>query len=291
MNYKLYFTMFLGLLTTITSTATFTIITSSAAVADINMAVFPRRPIGKTVKAFKPLATILSKELGEPVKLIVPKNFKAFWKGVKTNKYDLVHYNQYHYLLSRKEQGYKVIVANEERGSKLIAGSISVRKDSGINSINDLKGKTILFGGGKKAMGSYIAPTYILKKAGLVAGKDYTVRFAKNPPSAVIAIFNKAADAAGAGNIILKVKGVTKKVDVTQMKVLAESPSFTHLTWAVNKSMSDAKASKIQKIMTGLKKNAPEVLKSAKVTNFHKSTDADFKEVREIVKYALEEEL
>jgi len=282
MNFKIIYSVALGLITAFVSTV---------AIADINMGVFPRRPIGKTVKAFKPLAEKLEKELGEPVKLIVPKNFKAFWKGVKSNKYDLVHYNQYHYLLSHKNQGYKVIIANEEKKNKLIAGTISVRKDSGIKTIKDLKGKTILFGGGKKAMGSYIAPTYMLKKAGLVAGKDYKVRFAKNPPSAVIATFNKAADAAGAGNIILKVKGVTKKIDVSQMKILVESPAFVHLTWAVKGDMPKAKAKKIQKIMANLKKTDPKVVKSALVTNFHKASDSDYKKVREIVKYALGEDL
>ena len=282
MTIKLLSTLSLGLIT---------ILTSSAAIADLNMGVFPRRPIAKTHKFFKPLAEKLSKELGEPVKLIVAKNFKEFWKGVKTGKYDLVHYNQYHYLLSHKEKGYKVIAVNEEFGSSTLAGSLSVRKDSGINSANDLKGKTILFGGGKKAMGSYIAPTAALQKAGLVAGKDYTVKFSKNPPSAVIGVYNKAAAAAGAGNVILKVKGVTKKIDVSQMKILIESEPFIHLAWAVKADMPASKATKIQEIMTTLKAKDPAILKAAKVTNFIKASDSDFAKVREIVKQVTGESL
>ncbi len=273
------------------ATGFITLLTSSAAVADLNMGVFPRRPIAKTYKFFKPLAEKLSKELGEPVKLIVAKNFKEFWKGAKSGKYDIVHYNQYHYLLNHKEKGYRVIAVNEEFGSKTLAGALSVRKDSGINSINDLKGKTILFGGGKKAMGSYIAPTAVLKKAGLVAGKDYTVIFSKNPPSAVIGVYNKAADAAGTGNVILKVKGVTKKIDVSQMKILVESEPFIHLVWAVKGDMPTDKASKIQTILTTLKTKAPAVLKAARVTNFIKASDGDFAKIREIVKEVTGEDL
>lgn len=258
------------------------------AMAEIVLGVFPRRPVATTHKAFKPLAEHLSQELGEPVKLVVAKNFKSFWAGVKNKQYDLVHYNQYHYLLSHKHQGYRVIAANEEMKNRKIAGSLSVRKDSGINSIADLKGKTILFGGGKKAMGSYIAPTAILKKHGLVAGKDYTVKFAKNPPSAVIGVYNKVAEAAGAGNVILKIKGVKKKINTDEMKVLAESESFTQLPWAVKDTMADSKAKKIQKIMTSLK--GP-VLKSAKVTGFYEVTDADYDKVREITEYAIGEKL
>ena len=259
------------------------------AMAEIVLGVFPRRPAAVSHKAFKPLAEHLSAAIGEPVKLVVPKDFKAFWKGVKNKEFDLVHYNQFHYIKSHKEQGYKVIVSNEEFGKKQIAGALTVRKDSGIKSISDLKGKTILFGGGKKAMGSYIAPTAILKKAGLKEGVDYTVKFAKNPPSAVIGVFNKAADAAGAGNVILKTGGVKKKVDVTQLNVLAESEYFTHLSWAVSESMPDSKAKKIQTAMTTLKdsEKGKAILKSAKVTGFNKVTDGDYNKVREITKYAI----
>lgn len=262
---------------------------SAAAWADVTMGVFPRRPVGVTHKAFKPLAAHLSQVLGEKVTLVVPKDFKAFWAGVKAGRFDLVHYNQYHYLKSHKELGYRVIVANEERGKRTIAGALSVRKDSGIESVADLKGKTILFGGGRMAMGSYIAPTAVLKRAGLVEGRDYTARFAKNPPAAVIAVYNKAADAAGSGNVVLQLGVVKSRIDVGQMKVLAESEPFTHLCWAVAPSVPEAKAKKIQQAMVSLKQTAPAVLKAAKVTDFYAVTDKDFDKVREIVRFALGE--
>ena len=268
-----------------------TLMGSSVALADLKMGVFPRRSVAATHKLFKPLADKLSKELGEPVQLVVAKDFKAFWEGVQRKEYDLVHYNQYHYLLSHKGGGYNVIAVNEEFGTSQIAGALSVRKDSGIGSVAELKGKTVLIGGGKKAMGSYIAVTAILKKAGLEAGKDYTVKFANNPPSAVIGVFNKAADAAGSGDVILQVAGVKSKIDVSQMTILAKSDAFTHLPWAVKGDMPADKAAKIQAVMTGLKASDPEVLKAAAVTNFVAASDADFAKVREIVTYVTGEDL
>ncbi len=264
---------------------------SAPASAEIKMGVFPRRPAAATNKAFKPLAEKLSQELGEPVVLIVPKDFPTFWKGVESKEFDLVHFNQYHYVKSHKELGYKVIAANEEFGNKQVAGALSVRADAGINGIADLKGKTILFGGGKKAMGSYIAPTAILKEAGLEEGKDYQVQFAKNPPSAVIGVFNNAAGAAGSGNVILQVKGVTSKIDVGQMKILAESEPFVHLTWAVKGDMPEDKAAKIQSVMTSLKGSADgdPILKAARVTDFYVVKDEDYAKVREITTLAIGE--
>lgn len=261
---------------------------SYVAVADLKMGVFPRRPVAVTHKAFKPLAEKLSQELGEKVELVVPKDFKTFWAGIENGTFDLVHYNQFHYIKSHKELGFEVIVANEERGSKTIAGALSVRKDSGITSVADLKGKTILFGGGPKAMGSYIAPTAVLKKAGLNEGTDYTAKFAKNPPSAVIGVFHKAADAAGSGNVVLQIGVVKKKIDSSQITILAESEPFTHLCWAVKKGTDAGKASKIQSVMTGLKAGGgADILKAAKVTDFYAVSDADFAKVREITKFAI----
>ena len=269
-----------------------TLLSSAQAVADITLGVFPRRPVAVTHKAFKPLVKHLSEQLGEPVHLVIPKNFKEFWKGVEKKQFDLVHYNQYHYIKSHKDLGYRVIAANEEFGNKLIAGALSVRKDSGIKSVNDLKGKTILFGGGKKAMGSYIAPTAILKTAGLTAGKDYQVKFATNPPSAVIGVYNKAAEASGSGNVILRIKAVTKKINADDVTILAESEPFTHLPWAVKSELPETKAQKIQSIMVNLKntEQGKSVLKSAKVTGFYAVTDADFNKVREITRFAIGEE-
>jgi phosphonate transport system substrate-binding protein len=265
---------------------------SAQAMADIKLGVFPRWPADVTYKAFKPLADRLSKELGEKVELVVPTSFKKFWKGVKNNEFDLVHFNQYHYIKSHKELGYRVIVANEEFGSKQLSGAISVRKDSGIKNVAELRGHVILFGGSRKAMGSFIAPTAILKKAGLREGKDYAVNYAANPPGAVIGVFNGGATAAGSGDVILHLTANTKQINADDMKIIAESEPYTQLPWAVKANMPEAKAEKIQAIMTSLK-NSEEgkaILKAAKVTDFFAVTDADYAKVREITKYAIGED-
>ncbi len=269
--------------------AALTLLTGMEVQADLIMGVFPRRPVAVTVSMFNPLAEVLSEELGEPVKVVVKKDFKAFWEGVVHKEFDLVHFNQYHYLLGKKVSGYKVIAVNEEFGSSRIAGALTVRKDAGIQSISDLKGRKIVFGGGPKAMGSYIAPTAILKEAGL-DGSDYVTEFAKNPPSAVMAVYNNACDAAGSGDVILQIKIVQEKVNTDDLTILAKSKEYVQLPWAVRGDMEPDRAQEIQRILTSLKGRRDDVLKKAKVTNFVIASDDDFKEVKEIVRAALREE-
>ncbi len=260
--------------------------------AELTLGVFPRRSVMETHGLFTPLAARLSQEFGKKIILVIPKDFATFWEDVKAKKYDLVHLNQYHYIKSHKEFGYQVFAINEEQGAKTIRGQLMVRKDSGIRSITDLKSKTILFGGDPKAMVSYIAPTAILKKAGLIEGKDYTAKFAKNPPAALLAVYQQFADAAGIGDAMVPIENSAGKIDSSKLIALAVSEEFVHLAWATKDSLPEADRQKIQAIMTGLHKTPAgrKVLKACKVDNFHAATDADFAKVREITKFVLGED-
>lgn len=261
------------------------------AIAEVTVGIFPRRAAASTLKLYTPLVKALSIEMGEPFKLVVVKDFKRFWEAVVNQEYDLVHYNQYHYIRSHKEQGYRVLVANKEHGSGKIAGMLAVRKDSNINSIEDLRGKSIIFSGGRKAMVAYIAPTAMLKRAGLQEGKDYKVRFTKNSPSALVGVHNRFIHAAGTGNIALEVKAVTQTIDVSKLKVLAEGEKFVHLPWAASKNLSRKKQERIRKFMVDLSNTVEgrKILKAARVDGFYAVRDGDFQRVRKITDYVLGE--
>ncbi len=249
------------------------------------MCVFPRRNATETMQFFLPLANHLAKGLGHEVKLITAKNFKAFWPHVTEKRCDLVHYNQYHYIKSHHHQGYAVIVKNEEFGSSSLAGSITVRKDAGLERIEQLKGKKIVFGGGPGAMMSYIVPTYLLRQGGLQAG-DYQEEYARNPPNSVLAAFYRQADAAGAGDIVLRLPVVKRRIRTEELTHLAVSEPLVHLPWAVKGDMPEATRRKIQQLMVELNDSPAgrQILQSAKLTGLHPADDAEYDSHRKIVK-------
>jgi len=252
--------------------------------------IFPRRNAIKTIQLFKPLEIYLSKKLKRKVILQTSKNFATFWQGVKNKRYDLVHFNQYHYLVSHKKFGYDVILKNIEFGEATITGSIIVRKDSGINTVKDLKGKSIVFGGGPKAMQSYIYARYLLETNGLTTD-DYKVTFAKNPPNAIIATAFKQADAAGSGEKVLRLGVVKKQVDIGELKYLIQGEQLAHLPWAVDSDMPDSLKFKIQSILINLNNTSEgkKILKSAKLDGLERAGDLEYNPHRKIVEYVLKE--
>jgi len=248
------------------------------------LGIFPRRNIKLTYKLFTPMAQYLSQQLGRDVTLETSKSFKVFWDNVKQQRYDIVHFNQYHYIVSKQNYGYEVFAVNKERGKATIAGSLIVRKDSGINKISDLKGKTILFGGGRRAMQSYISATWLLRKGGLKAG-DYIEKFAINPPNTIISTYFKRADASGSGDVVMQIDNVQQRIDISQMKYLARTKPMIHLPWAVNNSLSDELKDKIKNILTTLDKESKgkKILQLAKLNALVPAIDSDFNEHRKIV--------
>ncbi|MET0043788.1 MAG: PhnD/SsuA/transferrin family substrate-binding protein, partial [Candidatus Thiodiazotropha sp. 6PLUC3] len=202
----------------------------------LTVGIFPRRDAAVTAKLFRPFAKYLEKELQRPVKLELSPNFNVFLKRLEERRYDLVHFNQFEYINAHKRLNYDVIAQNEEFGEKTIRGAIYVRRDSGIEHLEQLKGKNILFGGGKRAMMSYIVPTYLLRGAGLKKS-DYKESFASNPPNAVLATFQRQADAGGAGEIVSRLPLVTNKIDIKDLNLIAVSEALPHLPWAVKLEM------------------------------------------------------
>ncbi len=257
----------------------------------LKLGIFPRRRAETTKKMFLPLAQSLSEQLNTPITLETTHDFASFWEKVSNQEYDIVHFNQYHYVKSHANFGYRVIVQNVELGYSKIAGALLVRRDSEIKSLQDLKGKKIVFGGGRGAMQAYITATYLLRQAGLNKG-DYFEQFALNPPKACIATYYRQAAAAGAGNYVLDLPNVKKQIDTKKMKYLAVSKPMAHLPWAVKQSMSDERAQQIKQAMIKLveSKKGKVILQSAHITKFLPVIDRDYNTHREIIKNVLEED-
>ncbi len=254
-----------------------------AAEDPLMMGVFPRRNAVETTRLFTPMADYLGEQLGRKVNLVTTRDFESFWQGVTERRYDIVHYNQYHYI--RSAQNYQVIAHIEEFGKSTIAGVLYVRKDSGITAVAQLRGRTVLFGGGEDAMISYITNRYLMVQAGLKKD-DFKSLFAVNPPNSILALYRRQSDAAGAGDGVLELPLVRKAINTDELIVLAVSAPLLQLPVAVKHTMPAKLRASIQSILVNLKNSeaGKQVLKSAALTGMGKAEDKDYDPHRRIVR-------
>jgi phosphonate transport system substrate-binding protein len=241
----------------------------------LTLGIFPRYKATVTTTMFKPLAEHLGEQLHRRVALVTAKDFDSFWKAVTEQRYDIVHYNAYHYIHSA--QNYVVIAHQQESGRHAVGGALFVRRDAGITSIAQLRGRTIIFGGGRDAMLSYIAPRFLLMQAGLNDG-DFKSEFAVNPPNALLALYHRQADAAGGGDTLIDQPVVRNAINAQELTVLAVTEPLLFLPWAVKRSLPAKLRDSIQNIMIGLGRSeaGKEILTTAEATGMGKAEDKDY---------------
>jgi phosphonate transport system substrate-binding protein len=242
---------------------------------NLAMGVFPRYNATETITMYTPLADYLTERIGRKVTLVTSKDFDAFWRGVEEQRYDIVHYNQFQYI--RSAQTYKVIAHTQEFGKSAVAGAVYVRKDSGITQLSQLRGRTIIFGGGKDAMMSYVAPRFLLMEAGLKES-DFKSEFAVNPPNALLALYHRQADAAGGGDILMDLPIVKNAINPQELRILATTEPLLFLPWAVKRTMAPRLREAIQAALTelGRGERGKHVLKAAKTTSIESAEDKDY---------------
>jgi phosphonate transport system substrate-binding protein len=260
----------------------FTCFSPGTATAEIKFGVLPRLSPQELMTMFGPLAEYLTRETGEKVSLVIPKDFEAYKAAVKAGQVDLGFSNPIIYVQLKKGSALEPLALSEElKAGARFRGIIIARKDSGLDKVQDLKGKKLIFVD-KDSAGGYIFQMLTLSKAGLNVEKDFTMLpFAKKQDNVVMAVFNKTADAGGIREDDLdKLKD---KLDLSQIKIVAYTDYFPNWPVYATSKLDKGAAVKVKAALLKLKKgdaNTDRVLGPAKLAGFESVTDKDYDMLR-----------
>ena len=228
----------------------------------------------------------MTKEIGEKVSIIIPQDFDVFNAAVKSRQVDLGFANSLIYIqLKRDANVAPLAVSAEPKSGTKFRGIIIARKDSGIEKIQDLKGKKLAFVD-KDAAAGYIFQMLLLSKAGLDVHKDFiTLPFVKKQDNVAMAVFNKAADAGAMRESDLgKMKD---RVDLSQIKIIAYTDYFPDWPVFATSKLQKETAARIQAALLKLKPNDPQsekIMGPAKLAGFAPVSDTDYDQLRQAAK-------
>jgi len=261
---------------------------AGVASAEIKLGLLPRLSATELYGMFTPLAEYLSKETGEKVSLVIPKDFDAFKDIVKAGQVDLGFANSLIYVQLKKEANVDPLaLSSEPKGGTKFRGIIIARKDSGIEKLQDLKGKRLVFVEKDSAAG-YVFQMLLLSKAGLDVEKDFTtLPFAKKHDNVAMAVFNKTADAGGIREDDFE--KMKDKVDLSQLKIVGYTDYFPNWPLFAGAKMDKTLANKVKAALLKLKPNdaaSEKVLGSAKLSGFVPVQDKDYDLLRQAAKLA-----
>jgi phosphonate transport system substrate-binding protein len=242
----------------------------------LRFGVFPRSSPEIMVRNYGPLARALGASLGRRVVIETDRNFASFMRRVYAREFDLVYLNQSQYVKAHHSAGYRAIAKLCESPACTISAQIVTRDDSGLNKISDLRGKTIAFGD-PEAIVSYVLAKSILRAAGLQP-RDYQQIFTRNPPNALLAVYNGTAQAAGIGSSLLQRPEILRNVDVKRLHVLASSQPIPQLPMAVRGDLDPRLAQGIRAMLLELPAtpDGPAILEMAGALRFEAASDGEY---------------
>jgi len=195
----------------------------------------------KLLESGERLAKLLHKETGYYYRVSVPTSYAAVIEALGAGKLDIAWLAPLSYVLAHDKYGARVMLVAIRAGKKDYRGFIIARTDSGINSIEDLKGKRFAFGDPLSTSGT-IYPKLLLLKKGL--NPDTYFSHAVNTSGhdkTVLAVYNRQVDAGaiyGGETSDAREKVVELIPDVmTKTKVIAKTDPIPNDTVAVRKDL------------------------------------------------------
>lgn len=247
----------------------------------------------ETLQRFRPLTAYMSKKLGV--------NFEAVaidtvdFTG-EVDKLDFTHTNSLLYIIMNRFHGVEILAA-EKSGSlgDRSEGAIVALKKSGIKTLKDLKGKTMVFG-------PVLAPTGYLTQLDLfvrqgIEPEDF-LSFYTIPPGpykhekVIYSVMFGKYDAGAFPMLDFERMAESGKIDREDFTIVAEGEPIPYCNFAATQRVDDSLARKFRKALLELDQDdtveldgeTVKVLERANIDGYSEVKDEDFDPVREMAK-------
>ncbi len=226
----------------------------------------------------EPLRAYLEKRLGMPVEIMVGANYAATGEALRFGHLDIAYLGPVTYILqSRRAKMEPFARPSHEKVGPTFQAVLIVPKDSPAKSLADLKGKEVAFGDPASTSGTWV-PRYQLLEAGLVSGRDYSLRVLGAHDAVALAVANKKVAAGGLSMPVYQRLLKEGKIDSAAVRVLAESPAIPEYMWTFREGLDPAFKEEVRQAFIHV--NDAEALKVFRAESFIPCVDADVDRVR-----------
>ena len=194
------------------------------------LAFIPQENPEKLIGDIEVVTEYLGQELGQPVRGYVTIDHAAAVEALRNREADISFMGALPFVIAHQQIGAEVLLSEIYRGKASYYGRIFVRRDSGIRTLADLRGKTIAFADPISESG-YIYPLDLFARQELLRRggdpQDFfgTVYFAGGYQQAVHAVANGYVDAAGASQFAELLLTPQQLQEITWIAQTDEIPS------------------------------------------------------------------
>src|SRR5436190_5283025 len=202
----------------------------SACPADkpLHLVLTPSQKPTDLMAAGEEFGRVLGQLVGVPVRVTVASDYAAVVEALRNQTADLAFVHPAGYVLANREAKARIVAKNQWHGKTTFTSRIYVRKDSGIKTVEDLRGKTMAFVDPGSSSG-YIYPMVLLIQRGLVKNRDpktffREVMYAGAHDAAMRALLNGHVDAIASFDMARE-QYLTDPAEREKIAFVAETPA------------------------------------------------------------------
>lgn len=251
----------------------------------IKVTIIPHRSNLGNEEAYNSFFAELARETGYSFVWLGSKTYDDVIEKMRKGIADIGYVGPFSYVAAQDSFGVQLICRTlSEKGTEYYHSMIVTRKDSGIDSLEDLSGKSFAFTDPKSTSG-YLFPLAQLRKTGISEQDFSEVKFLKRHANSLLAVYKGHVDAgATSATAVDKVD-----IDMNEIQLIWKSEPIYRGPWIARKGLPEEKFMKIQKAMLkigkpGNSENEP-IFNELTTKGFIEAKDSDFDNVREVIKW------
>lgn len=253
--------------------------------SEIRITIIPHRSSLGNEEAYDTFFSQMEKETGYSFVWLGSKTYDAVIDKIKTGSADIGYVGPFAYVEAQDSFGVQLICRTLSKKSvEFYHSMIITRKDSGLEKLEDLKGKRFSFTDPKSTSG-YLFPLAQMKKSGLSLDAFSEVKYLKRHANSLLAVYNGHVDAGATSyTAIDKVD-----IDMDQIDIIWKSEPIYRGPWIARKDLPSNVFKKIQDAM--LKIGEPGKTENVSIFNelttkgFIQGHDSDYDNVRSVIRW------
>jgi phosphonate transport system substrate-binding protein len=252
------------------------------------MAVTPSNIPTELFKASESFAAELGKKVGIPIKVYMPTDYLGVVEALRNKTADMAFVHPAGYVFASREAKAQIVAVDVWHGKTSYTSRFYVRKDSGLKSLEELRGKTIAFVDPGSTSG-YVYPMVTLIKKGLVVNRDpktffKDAMFAGTHEAALLALLNGSVDAVASFDLAPQ-QYLKEKERVERITHVAETDPIPEAGMCVREGLDPGLVKKLTESLMAF--NAPQYRPILKefygIDGFAPARDSDYNPVREAI--------
>jgi phosphonate transport system substrate-binding protein len=243
----------------------------------LRLSMIPTTDPGKVIRESQPLVEYLERETGAKIDLTVPTNYAAVVEAIANDQVDIAYLGGFTYVRA----GVLPLVQRER--DREFHSLFITHKDSGINSLGDLKNRKFAFGDVNSTSG-HLMPEYFMRQASVDPEVITNALYSGGHDATALAVANKKVDAGALDETVYQKMVADGKLDGAQVKVFYTTPPFFDYIWAARKTLDPSIAASFSSAMLKLDSNDASqkpILALLNATRYLKAEDGDYAKLRQ----------